>query len=121
LVGYKVTDNFIAGVGATYQYQGGNDIYVTQNYYGGRVFATQRLFSPIAVWVELEGITGKFYNNKTFEEKQDLLVSPLVGLAITGSNSGSLGAYFLVLYNLNHKPDTQYYASPIILRAGFMF
>jgi hypothetical protein len=118
MVGYKVTDRFIPGVGGSYnyikiKYPG----YPTQTaqIYGGCVFAKYFITENIFAHAEYEVLNGEWdpwfrpgvrYN----------LSSVLVGGGYRES-FGGLSSYVLLLYNVTQGPDSPY-PSPLIIRVG---
>lgn len=125
LVGYRFTDRFSAGVGATYQYYSvrvNNDKFST-SIYGGRTFARMQVFDFLFLHSEFEMLNWECPRYETTGFVSDRLWVP--GLLVGGGlrqpfgDSGS-GFYLMGLYNILYTDCTPY-ASPLVLRAGVTF
>jgi hypothetical protein len=118
MVGYKVTDKFIPGVGASYNYikihyRG----YPTQstNIYGGSVFANYFVLENIFAHAEYEVLNGEWEPYYRPGERFNLS-SFLVGGGYRES-LGGLSTYVMVLYNVTQSSDSPY-SSPLVIRVG---
>jgi hypothetical protein len=119
MVGYKVTERFIPGIGISYDYikihyNGYPD--QSAHIYGGSVFANYFIFDNVFARAEYEVLNGEWdpwfrpgvrYN----------LSSVLLGGGYRES-FGGLSSYVLVLYNVTQSYDSPY-SSPLIIRVGF--
>ncbi|OYU95218.1 MAG: hypothetical protein CFE21_13015 [Bacteroidetes bacterium B1(2017)] len=112
MVGYKVYPKTIAGLGFTYIYQSNNiggKTYSTSAY-GPIVFVRQSLIPQIFLHAEYQpinhqiSITERTWTNQLF----------------VGGGLGSSGAQVYVLYDVLHSSQSLY-ASPWMIRIGFMF
>lgn len=118
LVGYKITEKFQAGLGATYIYYSVHDDYFDYetNIYGGRVFSRYFLFEELFLHTELEVLNLEvpvtYYD---FERRN--ITSVFVGGGYAQEIGSNSQLVFMLLYNLN---EGQYsiYQNPII-RVGF--
>ena len=140
LVGYKVTDNFIAGAGFTYIYwkqsysyttpgtTGQNNISISDNVYGLNFFARHSLFGPAFAHIEYQPMNFTSYNG--YNESKRIWTNALyLGGGINQSTNGGRGAYVLVLYDILWQDASldprsyakSFYQSPWNIRVGFMF
>ncbi len=143
LVGYKVTEQFVVGIGATYKYYKYNDFYYdpyskkyfdrTANYYGARLFSRYHfagelidIMEYIFVHAEYEYLWFDYdiYERNTIGEivkykKHAEVPSYLIGPGYRQSIGDNSYFTFLVLFNLNEVEETPY-SNPII-RFGFDF
>lgn len=118
MVGYKVTDRFIPGIGLSYnyikiRYRG----YPTQsaNIYGGSVFANYFVLDNIFAHAEYEVLNGEW--EPYYQPGQRFnLSSFLVGGGYRES-FGGLSSYVMVLYNVTQSSDSPY-SNPLVIRVG---
>lgn len=132
MVGYKVTNTTIAGVGINYSYRGFNDPYgqysVSNRMYGGRAFVMQDLFYSVFAQAEYD------YSYLIYKEKDafDQLVvdqrfqSP--GFLVGGGyrQRGNYVSYNLtLLYDVmngrNAIPRPNSIGGGLVLRGGLIF
>lgn len=121
LLGYKVTDRFVPGIGLTYRYiswryQGYPP--VRANFYGGSIWARYYIIPEIFVHAEYEGLNGEWepYLRPGYRY---FLTTPFLGGGYSQSFGGA-SSYIMLLYILNYSNDTPY-SSPLVLRVGFTF
>ena len=137
LVGYKITEKFIAGGGFTYiywkqQYSNGNNqtLSISDNIYGFNLFARHTLFGPVFAHAEYQPMNFTSHN-WLFESKRVWTNALYLGGGINQSfgKSGS-GAYFMMLYDVlwqDRDPnnpaafDRSFRASPFDFRIGVLF
>lgn len=140
VVGYKVTENFIAGGGVTYIYWKQSYSYVTpgstsqktisisDNVYGLNFFGRHSLFGPAFAHIEYQPMNFTSYNG--YNESKRIWTNALyLGGGINQSSNGGSGAYALVLYDIlwqdvSLDPKSfakSFYPSPWNIRVGFMF
>jgi hypothetical protein len=123
MVGYRVTQNFTAGVGINYQYWEDKYYHVSDNIYGGSVFGRYMIFKGLFAETDFE------MNNMTayFTDAGQLVQNPqrkwipsllLGGGFYSGGRSG--GFYLSVLYDVIQNPNSPYNGYPVI-RAGVGF
>jgi hypothetical protein len=136
MVGYEITDaGTVAGLGATFVYQGqfrgGNNQFAV----GPRLFVRQPIWRSFFAHAEYELVNAderQFYSyfdlkdpNYVHERKWE--GSPLIGLGMyQGRNREQGGSFISVMYNLGY-PNRGYISpqgiggnnSPIVLRLGF--
>lgn len=136
MAGYEVTNaGTIAGVGATFVYQGqwqGNNNSLAV---GPRLFVRQPLFRSFFAHLEYELVNAnedQFYSffdpqDPTFVPQRKWEGSPLIGLGFyQGRNQQQGGSFISVMYNLG-SPNRGFISpqgiggnnSPIVLRLGF--
>jgi hypothetical protein len=133
MIGYKVTNKTIAGVGANYSYQSFNDPYSaaseSNRIYGGRAFVMQDLLYNVFAQVEYD------YNYLTYRERDSYnqivtdyrVQSP--GILVGGGyrQRGDRVSYNItLLYDVKNgangvitRPNS--IGSGLIFRGGFMF
>lgn len=119
MVGYKVTDRFIPGVGATYNYLKFKYYgYAPEvvHIYGGSVWARYYALENIFAHAEYEMLNGE-WDPYVRPGYRYYLNSVLLGGGYRES-FGGLSSYILVLYNVTFDEDSPY-NSPLIIRVGF--
>ena len=117
LVGYKITEKFSSGLGATYIYYRvkGNTSYPTYetHIYGGRIFSQYQIIESILGYTEFEVLNLDVQDPNTYELKRDNVYSWLVGGAYIQpiGNRSSLNIYLLwdLIEDLNSP-----YQNPIV-------
>jgi len=136
MVGYEITEaGMIAGLGATFvyqgQFQGGNNQFAV----GPRLFVRQPIWRSFFAHAEYELVNAderQFYSffdtkNPDFVPKRKWEGSPIIGLGMyQGRNREQGGSFISVMYNLGY-PNRGYIspqgiggnASPFVLRIGF--
>lgn len=118
LVGYKITDDFWAGIGGTYQYyryKSGITEY-SDNVYGGRVFARYFVLDNVFVHAEYEKLNIPSYFTLA---KRINVESLFVGGGLRQALSDNLFLDLTILWNLNESPYSPY-SNPVI-RGGFNY
>ncbi|MDJ1505202.1 hypothetical protein [Xanthocytophaga agilis] len=132
LLGYKFTDNLVAGLGPTYIYN--NEGLVSpavtskpssskpgpMHVYGGRVFVARRLYKPLFLQAETEALNYPYYDDRE-DKKRDWVVNPLAGISLNMNMGGKSFFQITVLYNFtynNNAFNKQLYNSPWIFRLG---
>jgi hypothetical protein len=119
IIGYKVTDRFVPGFGATYRYISwhapGNPP-VRANFYGGSVWARFYIIPEIFIHAEYESLNGEWepYLRPGYRY---FLNTPFLGGGYS-QNMGGVSSYIMLLYIINYSYDSPY-ASPLVLRVGF--
>jgi hypothetical protein len=125
LVGYKITEQFHAGIGATYIYYKYNDYYGSYetSIYGGRIFSRYYPFENFFAHIEyeilnLEVPAGPSSANGNYENLvRDNINSLMVGGGYAQPLGGNAAMVIMLLFNLTEEPYSPY-ANPII-RIGF--
>ncbi|MEI6577605.1 MAG: hypothetical protein WCO63_15630 [Bacteroidota bacterium] len=108
LVGYKISPQFVAGLGLTYQYYQDNTYtpaYKT-DVYGGRVFA--RYYTKIQIFLHTEYEILNYLQYTNFGSQRVNENNFYVGGGYSQNVGGRVGAEFLILYNLNQLPNSMY-------------
>lgn len=121
LVGYKVTDKFIPGVGFTYNYLKFNYPGYSEesiNIYGGSIWARYYVLDNIFLHGEYEALNGEW--DPYFRPGYRYYLNSLLVGGGYRESFGNLSSYILVLYNVTYNEDSPY-PSPLIIRAGFGF
>ncbi len=121
LVGYKVTDQLIMGLGATYIYYSVDDFpykYST-NIFGGRAFSKYYLMENLFAHVEYEILNMEVLDDLTYKLVRTNIPSLFVGGGYRQMMGERSAFELLLLYNLMEERNSPY-QNPII-RAGFVF
>ncbi|MTI22431.1 hypothetical protein E1176_15470 [Fulvivirga sp. RKSG066] len=122
LVGYRVTDNFSAGLGITYSYykiEFNNGEEFETNIYGGRLFARRSLTDQFFLQAEYESLNLEYFNpfDNTFQREW------VPGLFLGGGYfmplSRNVGLSAIALYNALYDDLKSPYNSPLVIRFGF--
>lgn len=118
-IGYKLTENLLAGIGGTYLYYQDNDFDYSTNIYGGRLFGDYFILENFIAHAEYEVLNLEVNVPTATHEVGDRISvgSLLVGGGVRTTMGSNAFASILLLYNLNeslHSP----YSNPI-LRIGF--
>lgn len=136
-VGYRITDNLIAGVGGTYIFSQFRDnvygVRYNMNVYGGNVFGR---YAPFAT-TDISFLSNLYlhgeYQHLFFEQKikngQGVIIdsykTDAPGLLLGGGYTTNFGrgpAFNVdVLYNVLWTQQTSPYPSPLLIRAGFSY
>jgi len=123
IVGYRISPEFSAGIGAVYEYHSDNRVkgykYST-SIYGGKLFAQYVLFDKVILYAEnnLISLESRYFDlaNNYPKEGRFLLDVPWIGGGLYQS-MGNGGMYFLMLFNLNTGVNSPY--APYEFRIGF--
>lgn len=119
LLGYKITDKLLAGLGFTYQYYKDsrfNPDYST-NIYGGRIFARYYIYKDFFAHSEVEVLNYDAYYWPSSYKENITVTNVLVGGGYTQWISQRVGVNILILWNLNEDINSLY--SNPIFRIGF--
>ena len=140
LIGYKITERFIAGVGGTYIYFGlkfkeGDRVYIdgiltnlkedytfSATHYGGRVFTRYFILDNIFAHGEYEVLNLEIFKQFSIKESARITIGSVL---LGGGYAGEIGAnsqwFIMLLYNFNESYYSQFlYPNPII-RVGMAF
>jgi len=122
LVGYRVTDNFTAGLGLRYIYYKDNFYNYESNIYGGTIFGRYNIFRGLFVEADfeannLEALTVVDPINQVYTLDRQWIPSLLLGGGYSSAIGNSAGFYISILYDVIQDPNSPYYRQPII-RAG---
>jgi hypothetical protein len=144
MVGYKITDNFAAGVGVSYQYYRNRyewiDLYSNNNYIGSTQFDRKtsiysaNLWARYIVWknifvhvqpelMNIGVVTNLEQDPATLaltanEERKNVFIG-LVGAGVRQPITGSLSLYFMLLFDVVQNPYSPYYKRLFDPRIGF--
>lgn len=121
LVGYKVTDQLIMGLGATYIYYSVDDFpykYST-NIFGGRAFTKYYLMENLFAHVEYEVLNMEVLDDLTYKLVRTNIPSLFVGGGYRQMMGERSAFELLLLYNVMEERNSPY-QNPIV-RAGFVF
>lgn len=122
LVGYRITDRFISGIGLSYIYyrQKYSPTVIYQTHlYGGRLFSQYSILPNVFLHGELEALNFDYYDFLTGENTRAWSISPLAGAGYS-SPIGNRGSFrIMALYAFSHtNPKSFYYGQPLIFRVG---
>ncbi|HNR21109.1 MAG TPA: hypothetical protein PKN75_13850 [Bacteroidia bacterium] len=125
-IGYKITEKFHAGIGATYIYYSekypltnGQTYTYKTDIYGGKVFTRYYVLENLFLHHETEVLNLEVYDPLNDKVERKNILSPLLGAGYIQRFGESSGLYLMVLFNLNETPDSPY-TNPII-RMGLSF
>lgn len=122
LVGYRLTEDLMTGLGASYIYYSYRFLgqSVATSIYGGRTFLRYQIVPQAFAHTELEALNWEYQSLADPTLRRIWQYNPLVG----GGYQVGLGtrsfAQLMVLYNLNHDSQRSFYGSPWIIRVGFV-
>ena len=120
IVGYKVTERFIVGVGVSYYYLKYHFVYqppVSTYIYGGSVWARYIFLPKLFLAAESEELNS-IWDPSGRPDYRSFRTTYLGGFGYREYN-GSFSNYIELLYNFNQLESA--YDSPIVIRAGFAF
>lgn len=123
-IGYRITDEFHAGVGATYIYFSRSDIDFQDTRWGGSVFSRYFVTPELFAHAELETLQTNYWDDRFSppEFVKRFVPSFMIGGGYMQRLGKRGGLYLMALYVLNHDPITSPYgSSPLLLRGGIMF
>lgn len=130
LIGYRITDKFVAGGGPSYiytSYKYSNGLKVENTILGGRVFGQHIIFENLAARAEFEYLSIEYpvgFNGTDFIKTKEWVANPLVGLSYNLPLGRKSSFNITALYNLNYQNSLNrqylYGNSPLVIRAGFM-
>ena len=122
LVGYRFTDRFTAGIGATYIYIKSNYYAYETSFYGGRIFSRYFITEGIFAHAEQEVLRGKFYE-PTYDLRLNwhTIGNTYIGGGYQSKVGVNSGVFILLLYNLNSSFYSKQInpSDPIVVRIGF--
>jgi len=119
ILGYKVTERFVPGIGLTYQYYKDTrwvPEYET-NIYGGSVFARYYLWQDLFAHAEYQILSYEKLINVYGEKERVNVPGLLVGGGYRQWIGNNFAATIVILFNLNETIDSPY-QNPIF-RIGF--
>lgn len=121
ILGYRVTDDFSAGLGVTYIYYkfDGNGINFESNIYGGRAFARQRLTDQFFLHGEYESLNLEFYDPFENAIIREWVPGMFLGGGFFQPIGRNAGFSAMALYNVIYDDFKSPYNSPLVIRAGF--
>jgi hypothetical protein len=117
-IGYRITDRFASGIGATYiyikdkRYQSYGYTYES-SIYGGSVFSQYQLFEPVRLYAEYEMLSLESFDLKNGEVTRRIVPALLAG----GGYTSRIGEYssfgIMVLFDLLESTYS-IYENPVI-------
>lgn len=131
-VGYRVTEDLIAGLGTNFMYIGYRENYFYPGspsfdftVWGGNVFTSYNvpIGLPVALQGEFEMLNFDVYNPQTFEEERQWVPALRFGGGyFQAINNRGGGVYLVALYDVLWDRDKSFNrGSPWTLRANFLF
>jgi hypothetical protein len=123
IIGYKITDKFVAGIGIKYQYESDRRFVPTlkTSTYGGSIFSRYYIWDNVYLHAEYEFLNLEpiyvDYMGNYYVGSRMWIGSPLAGAGYRQAIGEKASFDILILFNFN---ETQYtpYNNPII-RVGF--
>ena len=121
-IGYRITDKFASGLGATYVYVKDNTFksygYTYEsNIYGGSVFSQYQVLEQVRLYAEYELLSLETFNSTNFDISRRLVPSLLAGGGYTSPIGANSSMQLMVLFDLIESPYS-IYQNPVI-RVGF--
>ncbi|MES2731023.1 MAG: hypothetical protein V4714_04715 [Bacteroidota bacterium] len=119
VLGYKVTDDLVLGLGVTYMYTSIRYYGVKYDYsvYGGRLYGRQKVFENFYAQAEYEVLNVENYTSLDPTSRK-WIGAPLVGATYVQPLGARSSIVISVLFNLNYKEGLTPYTNPIF-RLGF--
>jgi hypothetical protein len=126
IVGYKITDNFSAGLGAKYQYIAYSDgnYRESTSVYGGSVFIRQIFSEQFFGHAEFEVLNTEVFDYIALDVGRRNVPIFMIGAGYRQEISTGVFAQLMILYDLiddPYSPYPSYYGRPIIIRGGVTF
>ncbi|MCP4457716.1 MAG: hypothetical protein GY816_06770 [Cytophagales bacterium] len=123
IVGYKITDEFSAGVGITYQYLKYKVPDAQFNNFGGSLFSRYQFTNKYFAHIEYERLsfeypTGYLTPDGDVESARGTNDAFFVGGGYRESLSRNSSFSLTILYDLLYDEELSPYASPLNVRAG---
>lgn len=123
ILGYRLTEEFSAGVGMKYNYYRYNPQFspaISTSIYGGSVFARYILLEQFIAHAEIETLNVELFNTRTAGERR------WVPIGLVGGGYSNNGLQILLLYDLIDDRNNPYFGtfgsdSRVYLRVGFLF
>ena len=126
-IGYKITEDFTAGLGITYVYYNvniGNGSRYESSIYGGSIFARYRVFDQLFLLLEPEMLNGDVLsiNPLTYEYSvsREWVPALYLGGGLGLGPDGGTQFFVFILYNVLYEPGRSFYGNPVI-RVGVGF
>ena len=119
LMGYRFTDRFSSGLGATYRYIKDNNFRIESNIYGGRIFSRYLITENILAHGEYETLNWQFYDPNVDAIIRDWVPGLLIGGGFQQHIGERSGFQILILYNLIYDSLRSPYNEPYVIRVGF--
>ena len=109
-LGYRINDNFLAGVGVTYYFQRIKSVTgnVDNSIYGGNIFARHRLLTRVFAHVESEHINIEAFGPFNPIAERQWVSMFWVGGGYYQGLSDRLGAGVTILYDVSENPLNPY-------------
>ena len=121
LIGYRLTDNFSAGLGASYIYfkrKFDNYDDFETSIYGYRLFARRNIGQQFFAQVEYENLSLEFFDPFDGSTGRQWIPGFFIGGGIFQPIGNRAGLNLSAMYNLMHDDVRSPYNSPLVLRIG---
>lgn len=124
IIGYRLTERWSAGLGATYIYYNYKDSYYNYSYstsiYGGSIFTRFNVSELIFLHTEFQSLSAEFmtYYPKTERKLVDAL---FVGGGYRQMIGDASSINLMILYDLMYTDVYHIYSDPWQIRVGFDF
>lgn len=122
LVGYRITNNFSAGLGVSYIYykvKFDNGTEFKTDIYGGRIFARRLITEQFFLHGEYESLNLEFYNINDGSFNREWVSGLFLGGGYFMPISRNAGFSAMALYNVIYDDLKSPYNSPWVIRVGF--
>lgn len=120
---YMLDDHWMAGMNGTYIFYSEkiNRTTFSTNVYGGSLFS-RYILSDFFLQGEYESVNTEYYDPNIGRSGRRWVASPLLGAGYSPSGDDRVGsgAYIIALYNFNYNRYSPY-ASPLVIRIGYLF
>jgi hypothetical protein len=114
MVGYRITEDFSAGVGFDYTYYK-SQLY-EQQFYAGIAWARLGLINNLFACGEIDMVNAPVYTARGM--KRETFPLMLLGGGIAQGIGHGLGTYFQILYDINGDVRSPY--GPLVIRGGLL-
>ncbi|HNP20192.1 MAG TPA: hypothetical protein PKL31_17260 [Fulvivirga sp.] len=122
LVGYRITNDFSAGLGITYIYYKfdlGNSNTFETNIYGYKLFARHNFLEKFYATTEFENLSLEYYNRTDGSISREWIPGLFIGGGYFEPIGRNAGFNIAALYNVIYDDQKSPYNSPLVLRIGF--
>jgi len=121
ILGYKVNEDFLVGVGMFIDYQNSNYYQFSSTILGGKVFARYFIYNNLFTQAEFEKLRISLKYNYNSNANVYFYDGLYVGLGYNFGEYRNSGVTIMVLYDLLYNEENSIYQSPISLRVGLNF
>jgi hypothetical protein len=118
-IGYRITDQFTAGLNTNYTYFSQRNVF-SESFYGGGPYANYRIFENFLLHTEYEALYMRDRRFGAALDSRIWLHNVYLGVGYRASLGRRSFMQFSILYNVNYDPIQSPYNNPLI-RIGFGF